>query len=139
MLQLSFFTTASRPPSISVAVSGLRVVGGSLQIESDADVIVTYSHGRWEYRGHCYPMLAVTGGACLVFGTAREPTVVSDPIDHFYFIGPILSTDGVAIAKYNEHQNTWQGILRPMWWVSMRMLAAASRFDREEAALCTGK
>jgi hypothetical protein len=132
MLQLSAFTTADRPPSVSISMSSLRVVGGSLQIESHTDEIVTYSRGRWEYRGHSYPLLTVTGGACLEFGMAREPTVICDPIDHFYFAGPILSTDGVAIAKYNEHQHTWQGILRPMWWVSMRMLAvvADSRFNR---------
>lgn len=133
MLQLSVFTTADRPPSVSIWMSSLRVVGGSLQIESDTDEIVTYSRGRWEYRGHNYALLTVTGGACLEFGMAREPTVSCDPIDQFYFTGPILSTDGVAIAKYNEHQHTWQGILRPMWWVSMRMLAVAdSRFNREE-------
>jgi hypothetical protein len=67
-------------------------------------------------------MLAVTGGACLVFGNAREPTIISDPIDHFHFTGPMLSTDGIPIAKYNEHQNTWLGLLRPMWWLSMRIV-----------------
>jgi hypothetical protein len=96
--------------------------GGALSTENDLCQIITYSQGRWNYRGHCYPLLAVTGGACLVFGIAREPTVVSDPIDHFYFTGPILSTNGVPIAKYREHQNTWQGILRPMWWVYMRIV-----------------
>jgi hypothetical protein len=69
-------------------------------------------------------MLAVTGSLYLVFGIAREPTIVSHPIDHFHFVGPTMSTDGVGIAKYSEHQNTWHGLLRPMWWLSMRIVAS---------------
>ena len=65
----------------------------------------------------------MTGNLYLVFGIAREPTIISHPIDHFHFIGPNISTDGVDIAKYSEHQNTWHGLLRPMWWVSMRIVA----------------
>jgi len=48
---------------------------------------------------------------------------VSDPIDHFYFIGPTLSANGVAIAKYIEQQDMWQGLVRPMWWMAMRILS----------------
>jgi len=69
-------------------------------------------------------MLVVTGSLYLIFGIAREPTIVSHPIDHFHFIGPIISTNGVAIAKFSEHQNTWHGLLRPMWWVSMRIVTS---------------
>lgn len=80
--------------------------GGSFRTEREFESIVTYSNGQWKHRGSCHPIFAVTGGACLVFGFARESTVVSDPIDHFYFVGTVLSTNGVAIANYSEHQNT---------------------------------
>jgi len=122
MLELRLFTTPSSPSEVCVSTTALRVSGGVLTIERNPIRSVTYAHGQWAYRGKQFRMLAVTGGACLVFGNAREPTIISDPIDHFLFTGPILSTDGVPIAKYNEHQNTWLGLLRPMWWLSMRIV-----------------
>lgn len=66
-----------------------------------------------------------------------------DPIDHFHFTGPILSTDGIPIAKYNEHQNTWLGLLRPMWLLSMRIvevdsLRAVARRRGHSAAIAEG-
>jgi len=91
-------------------------------MNSTADI--TYSHGMWAYRRRMFRMLEVTGSLYLAFGIAREPTIVSHPIDHFHFIGPTISTDGVGIAKYSEHQDTWHGLLRPMWWVSMRIVTS---------------
>src|SRR5262249_30127020 len=35
-----------------------------------------------------------------------------------------LSANGVAIAKYIEQQDMWQGIVRPMWWNAMRIISA---------------
>ena len=122
MLQLRLFTMPGGPSEVYVSTTALRVTGGVLTIERDPIRSVTYADGQWAYRGKKFRMVAVTGGACLVFGNAREPMIVSDPIDHFHFCGPILSTDGIPIAKYNEHQNTWLGLLRPMWWLSMRIV-----------------
>jgi hypothetical protein len=86
-------------------------------------LIATYSDGSWKRRGRRYPILAVTGGGRLVFGIMRDPTIVSDPIDHYYFIGPTLSANGVAIARFIEQQDMWQGVVRPMWWNAMRLLS----------------
>ena len=122
MLELRLFTTPGDPSEGYESTTALRVSGGILTIERDPIRSITYTRGRWSYFGKQFRMVTVTGGACLVFGNAREPTIISDPIDHFHFIGPVLSTDGVPIAKYNEHQNTWLGLLRPMWWVSMRIV-----------------
>jgi hypothetical protein len=124
MLEIRLLEEPSSSPGISIHAPSLCVSGGAVRIETNLNADITYSHEMWAYRGRRYRMLAVTGSLFLVFGIAREPTIVSHPIDHFHFIGPIVSTNGVAIAKYSEHQNTWHGLLRPMWWVSMRIVTS---------------
>jgi hypothetical protein len=123
MLKLSFYQKAAGVPTISLEMMDLRVSGATLWNPFNRDLIATYTNGSWKHRGRHYPIVAVTGGGCLLFGITRDPTIVSDPIDHFYLIGPTLSANGVAIAKYIEQQDTWQGIMRPMWWSAMRILS----------------
>jgi hypothetical protein len=123
MLKLSFYNKATAKPAASLEMADFRVSGGTLGNPLVHGLIATYSDGAWNHRGKRYPILAVTGGGCLVFGVTRDPTTVSDPIDHYYFIGPTLSANGVAIAKYIEQQDMWHGIVRPMWWMAMRILS----------------
>jgi hypothetical protein len=82
--------------------------------------------------------VAVTGGGCLLFGISRNPTIVSNPIDHFYFIGPTLSANGVGVAKYVGQQDMWQGLARQMWWNAMRILsveAVSAAVDESQAVV----
>jgi len=128
MLKLSFYYKAAKGgpaagPAASLELTDFRVCGGTLGNPLAHGLIATYSDGAWIHRGERYPILAVTGGGCLLFGVTREPTTVSDPIDHFYFIGPTLSANGVAIAKYIAQQDMWHGLVRPMWWMAMRILS----------------
>src|SRR5882757_2306900 len=123
MLKLSFYYKAAAVPAASLELADFRVSGGTLGNPLEHGLIATYSNGGWKHRGERYPILAVTGGGCLLFGVTRDPTTVSDPIDHYYFIGPTLSANGVAIAKYVEQQDMWHGIVRPMWWMAMRILS----------------
>src|SRR5436309_1565662 len=123
MLKLSFFQKGVATPCTSWELADLRVSGATLWNPVDRALIATYSHGSWKYRGRQYPNIAITGRGCLLFGITRDPTIVSDPIDHYYFLGPTLSANGVAIAKYIEQQDTWQGMVRPMWWMAMRILS----------------
>lgn len=123
MLKLNFFQKGAVTPATSWELADLRVAGATLWNPVDRGLIATYSHGSWKYRGGHYPNIAVTGRGCLLFGITRDPTIVSDPIDHYYFLGPTLSANGVAIAKYVEQQDTWQGMVRPMWWSAMRILS----------------
>jgi hypothetical protein len=124
MLKLSFYhNAAATRPAASLELTDFRVSGGTVANPLAQGLIATYTHGAWNHRGGRYPILAVTGGGCLVFGVTRDPTTVSDPIDHYYFIGPTLSANGVAIAKYIEQQDMWHGIVRPMWWTAMRILS----------------
>ena len=124
MLTLSFFPKGAAVPTTRLELADLRVSGATLWNPLDRGLLATYSLGCWKHRGKRYPRLAVTGGGCLLFGITRNPTIVSDPIDHYYFIGPTLSANGVAIAKYIEQQDMWQGMVRPMWWNAMRLLSA---------------
>lgn len=123
MLTLSFFPTGAAVPTTRLELTDLRVSGATLWNPLGRGLIATYSLGCWKHHGKRYPRVAVTGGGCLLFGITRDPTIVSDPIDHYYFIGPILSANGVAIAKYIEQQDMWQGMVRPMWWNAMRILS----------------
>jgi hypothetical protein len=123
MLTLSFFPKGAAVPTTHLELADLRVSGATLWNPLDRGLLATYSLGCWKHRGKRYPRLAVTGGGCLLFGITRNPTIVSDPIDHYYFIGPTLSANGVAIAKYIEQQDMWQGMVRPMWWNAMRLLS----------------
>lgn len=124
MLTLTFFEGADTRPVTSMTVSDLRVTGGAIWNPTQYGLLASYCDGAWKHRRQRYSRLAVTGGGCLLFGITREPTIVSDSIDHFYFIGPTLSANGVAIAKYIEKQDTWHGLVRPMWWTAMRIVSS---------------
>ena len=124
MLTLSFFKGAAPSPATSMALSDLRVVGGTICNPIQYGLIASYSASGWKHRGQFYSRLAVTGGGCLLFGITREPTIVSDVIDHFTFMGRTLSANGVGIAQYIEQQESWHGLIRPMWWISMRIVSS---------------
>ena len=124
MLRLTFHAK-SRAAAQPLELSDLRVSAGALWDPMQHGLIAAYSGGAWMHRGRPYSILSITGGGCLLFGITRDPTIVSDPIDHFYFIGSTLSANGVAIAKYVEQQEMWHGLVRPMWWRAMRIIVAA--------------
>jgi hypothetical protein len=138
MLKLSFHQKAPATTDLCLDLTDLRVTGATLWNPLDRGLIATYSQGAWKRQGRRYPILAVTGGARLLFGITRDPSIFSDPIDHFYFIGPMLSANGVAIAKYIEQQDMWQGVVRPMWWNAMRLLsleAVSAAVDQSQVVL----
>src|SRR5690242_20009863 len=127
MLKLSFYSkAAATKPAVSLELTDFRVSGGTLGNPLQQGLIAMYSNGAWIHHGERYAILAVTGGGCLLFGVTRDPTIVSDPIDHYYFMGPTLSANGVAIAKYIDQRDMWQGMVRPMWWNAMRIISAAT-------------
>lgn len=138
MLKLSFFLKRSAAPAVSLELADLRVTGGTLWNPMNRELIAICTDGSWKRCGTQYATLTVTGGGCLLFGITRDPTIVSDPIDHFYFIGPALSANGVAIARYVAQQDMWQGLVRPMWWNAMRILgveAVSTAVSESQAVL----
>lgn len=123
------------PPTGGPGVTGF---GRNSVILAVAGLIASYTAGGWKHRGQLYSRLALTGGGCLLFGITRQPTIVSDVIDHFNFIGRTLNANGVGIARYIEQQDSWRGLIRPMWWISMRIVSSDSMsglIDHSQVAL----
>jgi hypothetical protein len=126
MLRLNFFDEPAGKPALVLESSDVQVTGGRISVSTASAPIVTYCDAGWRYHRTCYSILAVTGGACLLFGIRGDPTFISDCIDHFYFMGASLSANGVGIAKYVKEHDMWQGIQRPIWWHTMRILSATA-------------
>ena len=125
MIQLIFHDQAGEPAA-TLQPTDLRVTGGVLWNLLDHGLIAHYANGCWKHRGQYYPTLSVTGGCCLLFGIARAPTLLTEPIGVFSMTGPTFRANGVAVAQYVEPQDMWQGLIRPFWWTAMRIISAAS-------------
>jgi hypothetical protein len=125
MLKLTFHSNSNAVSADSLQISELRISGCELWSPPEHPHIATYFNGSWTRHGRSYSTVALTGLGRILFETAAEATSVSDPIDHFYFIGPTLSVNGVAIAKYLEQQDLWRGLVRPMCWRAMRIAGSA--------------
>jgi hypothetical protein len=110
----------------ALEITDLRVAGGVLWNHLDYGLIANYCDGRWKHRGEYYSRISVAGGCCLLFGIARDPTLLSDPLELFSFSGQTFHAAGIAVARYIEQQDMWQGLVRPIWWTSMRIVEAAT-------------
>jgi hypothetical protein len=102
-----------------------RITGGVLWNQVEHGLIACYACGSWKHRGKYYPSLSIAGGCCLAFGIARDP-LISEPISLFAMTGTTLRANGVAIAEYEEKQDLWRGLIRPLTWRSMRIVSAAA-------------
>ena len=125
MIDIIFHDDA-REAAAHLQLTRLKVTGGVLWNHLRLGLIASYVGGRWKHRGTEYPSLSVIGGACLVFGIARDPTLLSESIQVFSFTGPTLRANGVPIAEYVEEGDLWQGLIRPMSWQSMRIESTAT-------------
>jgi hypothetical protein len=125
MINIIFYNEA-REPAAELELARLKVTGGVLWNHLRLGLIASYASGRWKHRGIAYPSLSIVGEACLVFGIARDPTLLSEPIQVFSFTGRTLRANGVPIAEYVEEGDVWQGLIRPMRWQSMRIESAGT-------------
>lgn len=138
MLTLNFFQGEVASPTTTITLSDIRVTGGAIWNPIQYGLIAAYADGCWRHRGQPYSRLTVTGGGCILFGIARQPTIVSDAIERFYFIGPTFIANDVLIARYVEQQDTWHGLVRPMSWTSMRIVSSggvSALVDQSQVAL----
>jgi hypothetical protein len=105
----------------------LRITGGVLWSHMEHGLIACFASGFWKHRGEYYPSVSMAGGCCLAFGIARD-SLLSEPISLFAVTGTTFRANGVAVAEYDERQDLWQGLIRPITWQTMRLvsLAAAS-------------
>jgi hypothetical protein len=124
VIQLAFHDSAD-VPAATLEVSDLRITGGVVWNQLEHGLIACFASGSWKHRGRYYPSLSITGACCLAFGIARE-ALISDPISLFSMTGTTLRANGVAIAEYDEKQDLWQGLIRPITWQAMRIVSAGA-------------
>ncbi len=124
MIRLTFHDS-SEARAAELEVSDIRITGGVLWNQVEHGLIACYACGAWKHRGRYYPSLSLGGGCRLAFGIARD-ALVSEPIAFFSVTGNVFRANGVAIAEYDEKQDLWQGLIRPITWQSMRVVSAAA-------------
>jgi len=124
MIQLTFHDAAGAPGP-ALESSDFRITGGVLWSQVEHGLIACFAGGAWKHRGEYYPGISMAGACCLAFGIARD-ALVSEPISLFSVTGTTLRANGVAIAEYDERQDLWQGLIRPISWQAMRLVSAAA-------------
>lgn len=124
MIHLSFHD-ASDNPAVVLEATDFRMTGGVLWNHVEHGLIACYASGAWKHRGTYYPGVSIAGACCLAFGIARE-ALISEPMSLFSLTGTTFRANGVAIAEYDEKQDLWHGLIRPITWQSMRIVSAAA-------------
>ena len=124
MIQLTFHDPSDKPMT-GLEVPDFRITGGVLWDHLEHGLIACFAGGAWKHRGRYYPSVSMAGACCLAFGIARE-SVVSEPISLFSLTGTTFRANGVAIAEYDEQLDTWQGLIRPITWQTMRVISAGA-------------
>ncbi|HEV7138746.1 MAG TPA: hypothetical protein VGN43_19065 [Steroidobacteraceae bacterium] len=124
MIQLSFHDSADHRVA-AFAASDFRITGGVVWDHVEHGLIACYVSGSWRHRGSYFPGVSFAGECCLAFGIARD-ALVSEPMSLFSITGTTFRANGVAIAEYEEKQDIWHGLIRPITWQSMRIVSAAA-------------
>lgn len=124
MIQLTFHDP-SDAPAAALEATDIRITGGVLWNQAEHGLIACFACGSWKHRGKYYPSVSMAGACCLAFGIARD-SLVSEPMSLFAVTGTTLRANGVAIAEYDERQDLWHGLIRPITWQSMRIVSAAA-------------
>jgi hypothetical protein len=123
MIQVTFHDAADTPVAVFEATD-VRITGGVLWNQVEHGLIACFACGSWKHLGRYYPSLSLSGACCLAFGIARD-TLISEPVSLFSVTGTTLRANGVPIAEYDEKQDLWHGLIRPITWQSMRIVSAA--------------
>ncbi|HEX5462704.1 MAG TPA: hypothetical protein VFX20_22265 [Steroidobacteraceae bacterium] len=124
MIQLTFHD-ASDAPAAALEATDIRITGGVLWSQMEHGLIACFACGSWKHHGKYYPSISIAGACCLAFGIARD-SLISEPMSLFSVTGTTFRANGVAVAEYDEKQDIWQGLIRPITWQSMRVVSAAA-------------
>jgi hypothetical protein len=124
VIRLTFHDPADSPAA-ELEAFDIRITGGVLWNHVEHGLIACFTSGAWRHRGKYYPSISIAGGCRLVFGIARD-ALISDPISLFSVTGSVFRANGVAIAEYDEKQDLWQGLIRPISWQAMRVISAGA-------------
>lgn len=123
-MQLTFHD-ASDGPVVVLEATDIRITGGVLWSHIHHGLIACFAGGAWKHRGKYYPSISLSGACCLAFGITRD-SLISEPMSLFSVTGTTFRANGVAVAEYDEKQDLWQGLIRPITWQSMRVVSAAA-------------
>jgi hypothetical protein len=123
VIQLTFHDP-SDTPAVVLEATDIRFTGGVLWNQAEHGLIACFACGSWKHRGKYYPSISISGACCLAFGIARD-SLVSEPMSLFSVTGTVFRANGVAIAEYDERQDLWHGLIRPITWQAMRVVSAA--------------
>jgi len=118
------FHDASDSPAAVIEATDIRITGGVVWNHGEHGLIACFAGGSWKHRGNYYPSISIAGACCLAFGIARD-SLISEPMSLFAVTGTTFRANGVAVAEYDEKQDLWQGLIRPITWQSMRVVSAA--------------
>lgn len=124
MIQVTFHDAADTPVT-ALEATDVRITGGVLWNQVEHGLIACFACGSWKHLGRYYPALSISGACCLAFGIARD-ALISEPMSLFSVTGTTLRANGVAIAEYDEKQDIWHGLIRPITWQAMRIISAAA-------------
>ena len=124
VIQLTFHDVSGAAGPMLEATD-FRITGGVLWSQVAHGLIACFAGGSWKHRGEYYPSISIAGGCCLAFGIARD-SLISEPISLFSVTGTTFRANGVAVAEYDERQDLWQGLIRPISWQAMRLVSAAA-------------
>ncbi len=119
------FHDASGTAAAVLEASDIRVTGGVLWNQVEHGLIACYACGSWKHRGTYYPGISIAGACCLAFGISRD-SLISEPISLFSMTGRTFRANGVAVAEYDEKQDLWKGLIRPITWQAMRIISVAA-------------
>lgn len=124
MIQLTFHDSSDTPAAV-LEGTDFRMTGGVLWNHMEHGLIARYACGSWKHREKLYPGISIAGACCLAFGIVRD-ALISEPMSLFSVTGTTFRANGVAIAEYDERQDLWRGLIRPITWQSMRIVSAAA-------------
>lgn len=132
VIQLTFHESPGTPAPV-LDLTAFRITGGVLWNHVDRyGLIARFTCGDWKHRGRHYPSITVAGACCLVFGIAREATI-SEQTSLVSVTGKTLRANGVAIAEFDEKQDLWHGLIRPISWHALRIVCATAASALTEA------
>jgi hypothetical protein len=123
MLHIAFCDVDDRFVS-SFDVEEIRIARGVISSPRGDGCIATYTLNGWTHHDHRCVSLFVAGSCCLLFGITREPSFVSDATERLTLTGASLATKELTFAHYMPKHDMWQGLVRPIWWTAMRVVAA---------------
>ncbi len=124
VIQLTFHDPSGTPVA-ALEATDFRITGGVLWNHVEHGLIACFACGAWKHRGRYCPSVSISGACCLAFGIARD-SLISEPISLFSITGTTFRANGVPIAEYDEKQDLWQGLIRPITWHAMRIVSAGA-------------